>query len=126
VQHVVRLHIEQAKSRREALHLARSIAHSLLVKTAWAGSDPNWGRILSAAGSCGLPLDASRIDIFIGKQRVCRNGAGFPFDKAQAHSDLSRQQSDIRIRLRRGNASVVFQTTDLTAEYVRINADYST
>jgi glutamate N-acetyltransferase/amino-acid N-acetyltransferase len=126
VQHVVRLHIEQAKSRREALHLARSIAHSLLVKTAWAGSDPNWGRILSAAGSCGLPLDASRIDIFIGKQRVCRNGVGFPFDKAQAHSDLSRQQSDIRIRLRRGNASVVFQTTDLTAEYVRINADYST
>jgi glutamate N-acetyltransferase/amino-acid N-acetyltransferase len=126
VQHVVRLHIEQAKNRREALHLARSIAHSLLVKTSWAGSDPNWGRILSAAGSCGLPLDVSRIDIFIGQQRVCRNGVGFPFDEAQAHSDLSRPQSDIHIRLRRGNTSLVFQTTDLTSEYVRINADYST
>jgi glutamate N-acetyltransferase/amino-acid N-acetyltransferase len=126
VQHIIHLHIEQAKNRDEALRVARAIAHSLLVKTAWAGADPNWGRILSAAGSCGVPLNASLIDIHIGRQRVCRNGMGFPFDEKQAHHDLSQAQCDIRVKLRRGNASVAFQTTDLTAEYVRINADYST
>jgi glutamate N-acetyltransferase/amino-acid N-acetyltransferase len=126
VQHIIHLHIEQGKTRDEALRVARAIAHSLLVKTAWAGADPNWGRILSAAGSCGLPLNANHIDIYIGRQRVCRNGVGFPFDEAQAHRDLSQAHCDIRVKLRRGNASVVFQTTDLTAEYVRINADYST
>jgi glutamate N-acetyltransferase/amino-acid N-acetyltransferase len=126
VQHIIRLHVEQAKNRDEALRMARSIAHSLLVKTAWAGADPNWGRILSAAGACGLPLDPNRIDIYIGKQRVCRNGVSHPFEEARAHHDLSQQQCDVRLILRRGNASVVFQTTDLTAEYVRINADYST
>jgi glutamate N-acetyltransferase/amino-acid N-acetyltransferase len=126
VQHIIHLHIEQGKTRDEALLVARAIAHSLLVKTAWAGADPNWGRILSAAGSCGLPLNANHIDIYIGRQRVCRNGVGFPFDEAQAHRDLSQAHCDIRVKLRRGNASVVFQTTDLTAEYVRINADYST
>jgi glutamate N-acetyltransferase/amino-acid N-acetyltransferase len=126
VQHIIRLHVEQAKNRNEALHVARAIAHSLLVKTAWAGADPNWGRILSAAGACGLPLDPNRIDIYIGKQRVCRNGVSHLFDEARAHHDLSQPQCDIRLILRRGNASVIFQTTDLTAEYVRINADYST
>jgi glutamate N-acetyltransferase/amino-acid N-acetyltransferase len=126
VQHIIHLHIEQAKSRDEALQVARAIAHSLLVKTAWAGADPNWGRMLSAAGSCGLPLNANLIDIYIGRQRVCRNGMGFPFDEAQAHRYLSQEQCDIRVKLRRGDASVIFQTTDLTAEYVRINADYST
>ncbi len=126
VQHIIRLHVEQAKNRDEALRVARAIAHSLLVKTAWAGADPNWGRILSAAGACGLPLDPNRIDIHIGKQRVCRNGVSHPFDETRAHYDLSQPQCEIRLILRRGNASVIFQTTDLTAEYVRINADYST
>jgi glutamate N-acetyltransferase/amino-acid N-acetyltransferase len=126
VQHIIRLHVEEAKSRDEALRVARAIAHSLLVKTAWAGADPNWGRILSAAGACGLPLDPNRIDIYIGKQRVCRNGVSHPFEEARAHHDLSQPQCDIRLILRRGNASIIFQTTDLTAEYVRINADYST
>jgi glutamate N-acetyltransferase/amino-acid N-acetyltransferase len=126
VQHVIRLHIQQAKNRGEALHLARAIAHSLLVKTAWAGADPNWGRILSAAGACGLPLDANRISILIGRQPVCRKGMAFPFDQAQAHADLSQRYCDIYVRLGRGNASVVFQTADLSEEYVRINAAYST
>jgi glutamate N-acetyltransferase/amino-acid N-acetyltransferase len=126
VQHVIRLHIQQAKNRDEALHLARAIAHSLLVKTAWAGADPNWGRILSAAGACGLPLESNRIAILIGGQTVCRNGAGIPFDQAKAHADLAGGHCDIYVRLGRGRASVVFQTTDLSEEYVRINAAYST
>ncbi|MGA8538498.1 MAG: bifunctional glutamate N-acetyltransferase/amino-acid acetyltransferase ArgJ [Terriglobales bacterium] len=126
VQHVIRLFVEQAQSRKEALAVARTIAHSMLVKTAWAGADPNWGRILAAVGRCGLPIDPSRVQIFIGNQKVCRNGTACPFDEKQAHRDLAQPVCDIRVQLGRGRHSVRFLTTDLTAEYVRINADYST
>ena len=126
VQHVIHLSIEQAKNREEALRVARAIAHSLLVKTAWAGADPNWGRILAAVGNCGAPVDPARVNIFIGKQQVCRGGVGSPFDEARAHQDLAQHDCTIRVQLHRGHAKVLFQTTDLTAEYVRINADYST
>jgi glutamate N-acetyltransferase / amino-acid N-acetyltransferase len=126
VQHVIHLSIEQAKNREEALRVARAIAHSLLVKTAWAGADPNWGRMLAAVGNCGVPIDPARINIFIGKQQVCRGGMSGPFDEGQAHNDLSAHDCDIRVQLGRGQSKIIFQTTDLTAEYVRINADYST
>jgi glutamate N-acetyltransferase / amino-acid N-acetyltransferase len=126
VQHVIHLSIEQAKNREEALRVARAIAHSLLVKTAWAGADPNWGRILAAVGNCGVPLNPSQVNIFIGKQQVCRGGVSYPFDEARAHGYLSQHDCTIRVQLRRGQSKILFQTTDLTAEYVRINADYST
>jgi glutamate N-acetyltransferase / amino-acid N-acetyltransferase len=126
VQHVIRLHIDQAKSRNEALKIANAISRSLLVKTAWAGADPNWGRILAAIGASGLPINPNQVDIFIGKQKVCRSGASSPFNENQAHAELSKPECDITIRLRRGSAALTFLTTDLTAEYVRINADYST
>ena len=69
VQHLIRLHIEQARNRQEALKVAQAISRSLLVKTAWAGADPNWGRILAAIGSSGTAVDPGRIDLFIGKQK---------------------------------------------------------
>jgi len=126
VKHVIRLHIEEARSRSEALAIARSISRSLLVKTAWAGADPNWGRMLAAIGACALAIDPNLVDISIGAQKVCRRGMGNPFDERQAHAELAKPKCDIYIRLRRGSASLIFLTTDLTAEYVRINADYST
>jgi glutamate N-acetyltransferase/amino-acid N-acetyltransferase len=126
VQHVIRLFVEQARGREEALLVARTIAHSMLVKTAWAGADPNWGRILAAVGRCGAPIDPSRVQIFIGSQKVCRNGAACLFNERQAHRSLAQPVCDIRVQLGRGQESVRFLTTDLTAEYVRINADYST
>jgi glutamate N-acetyltransferase/amino-acid N-acetyltransferase len=126
VQHVIRLFVEQARSREEALLVARTIAHSALVKTAWAGADPNWGRILAAVGRCGAPIDPARVQIYIGSQKVCRNGVGCAFNERQAHRSLAQPVCDIRVQLRRGEHSVRFLTTDLTAEYVRINADYST
>jgi len=126
VRHVIRLSIEQARNRDEARQVARTVAHSLLVKTAWAGADPNWGRILAAVGRSGIALDAARVSIHIGDQMVCRDGAGCAFDERRAHRDLARPRCDIRIRLRRGNSFLKFLTTDLTADYVRINADYST
>ena len=126
VQHVIRLFVEQARSREEARLVARTIAQSMLVKTAWAGADPNWGRILAAVGRCGVPIDPARVQIFIGSQRVCRDGVSCAFNERQAHRDLARPVCDVRVQLRRGRQSVRFLTTDLTAEYVRINADYST
>jgi glutamate N-acetyltransferase/amino-acid N-acetyltransferase len=126
IQHVIRLAIEGAKGREEAMQVARAIAHSALVKTAWAGADPNWGRILAAAGNSGAPVDPARVDIFIGDQQVCRKGTAHPFDESKAHAHLSLPLCDIRVQLGRGGTSLRFLTTDLTAEYVRINADYST
>ncbi len=126
VQHVIRLFVEKARSREEALQVARTIAHSMLVKTAWAGADPNWGRILAAIGRCGLPIDPARVQIFIGSQKVCRNGIARVFDERQAHRELAQPVCNVRVQLGRGRQSVRFLTSDLTAEYVRINADYST
>lgn len=126
VKHVIRLTVEQARSRKEALIVARAIAHSALVKTAWAGADPNWGRILAAAGACGVAINPARVQIHIADQQVCRNGTAHPFDANRAHHSLAQPDCDVRVQLGRGRAAAHFLTTDLTAEYVRINADYST
>ena len=126
VRHVIRLSVEQAINQEEAVRVARAVAHSLLVKTAWAGADPNWGRILAAVGASGAPINPDTVNIFIGSQLVCRNGASCRFDERKAHRHLAKPVCDVRIALRRGNASTKFLTTDLTADYVRINADYST
>ncbi|HTM37993.1 MAG TPA: bifunctional glutamate N-acetyltransferase/amino-acid acetyltransferase ArgJ [Terriglobales bacterium] len=126
VQRVIRLHIEQARNRAEALQVARTIANSMLVKTAWAGADPNWGRILAAAGRSGVPLNPERTTVAIGDQVVCKGSVACVFDEQKAHDHLSQAECSVRVKLGRGKASVRFLTTDLTTEYVRINADYST
>lgn len=126
VKHVVTLLINQARSRDEAVRVARAIANSPLVKTAWAGSDPNWGRILSAVGNSGVLLDPSRVSIFFGDQCVCRNGVANSFDPNRAHQYLCQPAFDIRVELGRGRASGRFFTCDLTHDYVSINADYTT
>ena len=126
VKHVIRLRIEQARDRKEAMQIARTIAHSPLVKTAWAGADPNWGRILAAAGRSGVELDPRRINIFFGNLQVCRGGVAAMFDEREAHAYLSQPQYDVRVQLGRGRAALDFLTCDLTTEYVHINADYTT
>lgn len=126
VKHVVRLVVEEARTRKEARQIARAIANSSLVKTAWAGADPNWGRILAAIGYSGISIKPERINIYLGEQQVCRHGAACPFDHEQAHRYMSEPVYEIRILLGTGNAHLEFLTCDLTAEYVRVNAEYST
>ena len=126
VKHVVRLNIEQARSRSEARQIGRTIANSPLVKTAWAGADPNWGRILGAIGRSGVKINPERINIYLGEQQICRHGAACPFDHDLAHAYMSEPVYEIRIALGAGSAALEFLSCDLTAEYVRINADYST
>lgn len=127
ITHVVELRIDGAVSDAEAVRVAKAIAHSPLVKTAWAGSDPNWGRLVAAIGYSGAQIDPERIDIWFGEQRICRDGGrAEEFDEAAAHAYLKQPEFSIAIQLNRGTGSCVFWTTDLTSEYVHINADYST
>ena len=126
VKHVVRLNIEQARSRSEARQIGNAIANSPLVKTAWAGADPNWGRILAAIGYSGVTINPERINIYLGDQQICRHGAACPFDHSRAHAYMSEPVYEIRIALGAGSAALEFLSCDLTEEYVRINADYST
>jgi glutamate N-acetyltransferase/amino-acid N-acetyltransferase len=126
VQHVVRLKIEQARTREDARQIARAIANSPLVKTAWAGADPNWGRMLAAIGYSGVKVNPTRISIYLGPQQICRNGAAFAFDKSAAHQYMSQPAYEIRFTLGAGKAALDFLSCDLTAEYVRVNAEYST
>jgi glutamate N-acetyltransferase/amino-acid N-acetyltransferase len=127
VKHVVELRVQGAVSDAEAVTVAKAIAHSPLVKTAWAGSDPNWGRLMAAIGNSGAAIEPERIDIWFGDLRICRDGGrAAELDLAAAHAYLKEPEFTITIDLHQGEGSCVFWTTDLTAEYVRINADYST
>jgi glutamate N-acetyltransferase/amino-acid N-acetyltransferase len=127
ITHVVELRIDGAATDADALKAAKAIAHSPLVKTAWAGCDPNWGRLVAAIGYSGAEIDPDRIDIWFGEQRICRDGGrAAEFDEAAAHAYLRQTEFSISIDLNQGQGSCVFWTTDLTAEYVHINADYST
>jgi glutamate N-acetyltransferase/amino-acid N-acetyltransferase len=131
VGHVVELRVSGAVSDADAVRVAKAIAHSPLVKTAWAGRDPNWGRLVAAIGYSGAEIDPGKIDISFGELAICRDGGRAPeLDEVAAHAYLSQPEFSITIDLhqqvREGTGSCVFWTTDLTAEYVRINADYST
>jgi glutamate N-acetyltransferase / amino-acid N-acetyltransferase len=127
ITHVVELRVEGAASDADALRVAKAIAHSPLVKTAWAGNDPNWGRLAAAIGYSGAMVDPDRIDISFGEYPICRNGGrAAEFDEATTHAYISQSEFSISIHLHQGPGSCVFWTTDLTAQYIHINADYST
>ena len=127
ISHVVELHIEGAATDADALQIAKAIAHSPLVKTAWAGNDPNWGRLMAAIGYSGAQVDPDRIDIRFGDLQICRDGGrAAEFDEAAAHDYIAQAEFSINIQLHQGSGACVFWTTDLTVEYIHINADYST
>jgi len=110
-----------------AERIARSIGNSLLVKTAIAGSDPNWGRILSAAGNAGVQLDPSKVDIDLQAVAVCRGGLAADFSEADLKKKLDAPECLIRVVIEgRGKGSARFWTCDLTEKYIEINASYRT
>jgi glutamate N-acetyltransferase/amino-acid N-acetyltransferase len=127
VSHVVELRINGAATDTDALRIAKAISHSPLVKTAWAGCDPNWGRLIAAIGYSGAAIDPLAIDISFGELPICRNGGRAPeFSETAAHAYIQQPEFSITIHLHQGGGSCKFWTTDLTHEYVRINADYTT
>jgi glutamate N-acetyltransferase/amino-acid N-acetyltransferase len=127
ISHVVELRIQGAVTDADALKVAKAIAHSPLVKTAWSGCDPNWGRLAAAIGYSGAQIDPERFDIHFGELAICRDGGRAPeYDEAAAHDYIAQREFTITIELHQGAGSCIFWTTDLTHEYVSINADYST
>ncbi|MCE9545174.1 MAG: bifunctional glutamate N-acetyltransferase/amino-acid acetyltransferase ArgJ [Planctomycetia bacterium] len=125
--HLVTIEIAGAADRAAALKIAKTVAESTLVKTAIAGADPNWGRIVSAAGYSGVPFDPSRVSLVLNGFRIYENGSPLPFDQAAVSASM-RDNRDTLVQLgfAEGQAHARFWTTDLTAEYVRLNADYHT
>ena len=110
----------------ECLDVAYTVAHSPLIKTALFASDPNWGRILAAVGRAGVDqLDVSKIDVFLGDVCIVSRGArSASYTEEQGAAVMAEAQISIRIELGRGACSETIWTTDLSHEYVRINAEY--
>jgi len=119
--------ISGAPSDDAAARMARAIANSPLVKTAVAGSDPNWGRILSAAGNAGVAFDPRKADIDMQGVAVCRAGLAAHFSESELKAKLDSAECQIRFSLRgAGKGHARFWTCDFTEGYIRINASYRT
>jgi glutamate N-acetyltransferase / amino-acid N-acetyltransferase len=125
--HLVTIEVSGCKDRETALELAKTVANSPLVKTALHGADPNWGRIVSAAGYANVPFDPGGVTLHLNGFLLYEKGAPVEFD-GQAVSTSIRDNRDTLIQLEfsEGTAQRRFWTADLTAEYVRLNADYHT
>jgi glutamate N-acetyltransferase/amino-acid N-acetyltransferase len=125
-QRTIEIEVRGATSERNARRIAKTIANSPLVKTAFAGADPNWGRILAAAGRSGVKFDPRRTNISIAGAAVCRGGAEHPFDERDVHQKMLAKHVPVRVDLRSGKASARVWTCDFTIEYVHINSSYRT
>jgi glutamate N-acetyltransferase/amino-acid N-acetyltransferase len=124
---LITIYISGAPSHHAAGRIARAIANSPLVKTAVAGSDPNWGRILSAAGNSGVAFDPAKTDIHMQGVAVCKGGLAAPFSEAELKQKLDASECEIRLVIRgKGKGVARFWTCDLTEDYIRINASYRT
>ena len=125
-QRVIEIEVRGAKTEAAARRIAETIATSPLVKTAFAGGDPNWGRVFAAAGRSGVQFDPALVDIKMAGIPVLRRGAPIDFNERAASNRLLAEHVPIILHLHSGTASARYWTCDLTAEYVRINASYRT
>ena len=123
---LVIVEVQGARKPSDAERIARAIANSPLVKTAIAGSDPNWGRIICAAGYSGALFDPNKVDIRVNDLLLCRDGVDAGFDEASARKELDRKEMTLRLDLHQGRASAHIWTCDLTHDYITINASYRT
>ena len=103
---------------------AKAVAQSQLCKTAFFGQDPNWGRIACAAGYSGADFSPERLSISIEGLEVVRDGTPTPFEEAQAAELMKRHDLHVRVSLGAGPGRAVYWTSDLSHDYVSINADY--
>jgi glutamate N-acetyltransferase/amino-acid N-acetyltransferase len=122
---LIAVNVHDARSRDDARQVARTIANSPLVKTAVHGADPNWGRIVAAAGRSGVAFDIDRATVHVGGILLFENG--LPHDEASPHAGEHMKNADVRIDVSLGTGggvSATIWTCDLSAEYVRINGEY--
>jgi glutamate N-acetyltransferase/amino-acid N-acetyltransferase len=123
---VVAIEVRGARTERDAETIARTIANSPLVKTALAGGDPNWGRVLAAAGRSGAKFDPGRASIALAGRVVCKDGLEVPFNEKDVSRRMRASYVPIVLDLHGGRASFRMWTCDLTEDYIRINASYRT
>jgi len=124
---VATITVRGATKEREAMAAARAIADSVLLRCAIGGGDPNWGRVMAALGTAPIPFDPNRVDVFVGGEKLCEQGARGPGDLTLAAKHLAENREvSIAVDLHRGEAEASMLTNDLTAEYVRINTEYTT
>ncbi|MGI0766437.1 bifunctional glutamate N-acetyltransferase/amino-acid acetyltransferase ArgJ [Pseudomonas aeruginosa] len=124
----VTVQVNGGATHQECLDVGYAVAHSPLIKTALFASDPNWGRILAAVGRAGVAnLDVSKIDVFLGDVCIAsRGGRAASYTEEQGAAVMAQAEIGIRIELGRGTCSETIWTTDLSHEYVKINAEYRT
>jgi glutamate N-acetyltransferase/amino-acid N-acetyltransferase len=125
--HLITIDVEGLRDDREAFRIAKTIADSALVKTAIHGADPNWGRIVSAAGYAGVEFEEEQLSLWLGDLLLYHAGMPQPFDLATASAYLKRERHvHLRLRFPLGPGRCTFWTCDLTQEYIRLNAEYTT
>lgn len=125
--HLITIEVCGCPSRDAARQIARTIANSALVKTAIAGCDPNWGRIVSAAGYAQVPFDPTQVTLHLNGTLLYRGGEPVAFDAAAVSASMrANRETHVLLDLAGGDAAVRFWTSDLTVEYVKLNADYHT
>jgi glutamate N-acetyltransferase / amino-acid N-acetyltransferase len=123
---VAAITVRSAPTEADAEALARAVATSLLVRAAIHGADPNWGRILMALGSAGVDFDPERVSVTCAGVTVCRFGVAAVFDRGQAAAAMARPEIELVVDLSLGRHAATLLTCDLTPEYVRFNAEYTT
>ena len=123
---VIEIEVRGAPTFTAAERVARTIASSPLVKTMFAGGDPNWGRVLAAAGRSGVKFDPERTDVYLGGLLACRRGTAHPFSEKLAHKRMMRELVPVMVDLRAGKGRARVWTCDFTSDYVQINASYRT
>lgn len=125
--HLVTIHVHGTKTEADARKIAREIAESALVKCAFTGNDPNWGRIVSAAGYAGVAFDVAQVSLDVNGFRLFEKGSPVAFNAAEVSRSMrENREITVDLRLGEGTEEIRFWTCDLTTEYVHINADYHT
>jgi glutamate N-acetyltransferase/amino-acid N-acetyltransferase len=126
-EHLVTIEVEGCRTDADARQVAKTIAESALVKAAVFGADPNWGRIVSAAGYSGVAFEEKDLSLWLGDMLLYRSGSPMPFDTAAASGYLKHNREvHFKLRFTLGPGHCTFYTCDLTPEYVRLNSDYTT
>lgn len=124
--HYVVVDVSGLRTRDEARLIAKAICEGALVKTAITGNDPNWGRIVSAAGYTGVEFREEQASLWVNGILLYQSGAPVPFDERQVSQSMATGEVHIDLRFTLGEASFRMWTSDLTQEYVRLNSEYTT
>ena len=121
----ISIHVENAKTEKDAKKIAFSIANSPLVKTAFAGEDPNWGRIIMAIGKSQVQINTNKINICFGENKIIEKGElSKEYNEVELKEFMKNENIDLKIDLKMGSKKFIAYTMDLTKKYIEINSDY--